>query len=83
VKTSTIAKFNDPSADVEILVRTYNTCSLGVNLHRACHDLVLLEPAANANMLLQAIGRVHRISEEKVQNVTVLFQDHTFNRYLE
>jgi SNF2 family DNA or RNA helicase len=83
MKTATIAKFNNPDCPVDVLVSTYNTCSIGVNLHRACHDLVMIEPAVNANMQLQTIGRVHRIGQRHVQNVHILFQDHTFNRYLE
>ena len=82
-KTRIITKFNDPAAKVDILITTYRCCSVGVNLHAACHDVVMLQPAINANTVLQAIGRVHRLGQTHVQDIHILFSDHTFDRFVE
>ncbi len=44
---------------------------------------MLLEPAINANTILQAIGRVHRLGQKQRQEIDILFVDHTFNRHVE
>jgi E3 ubiquitin-protein ligase SHPRH len=74
------SQFNDATFKVDCLVTSYRTCSVGVNLHKACTDVVLMEPAISANVSLQAIGRVHRIGQTKPQEIHILFSDHTFNR---
>jgi len=76
-------QFNDPKTDIQILVTTYRTCAVGVNLHRACSDIVMVEPAINANTVLQAIGRVHRLGQTKEQTIRILFVDQSFNRRVE
>ncbi|KAI9801340.1 MAG: hypothetical protein M1825_003318 [Sarcosagium campestre] len=79
-RSAIAAEFNDPGSKVDILITTYRTCSTGINLHQACHNVVFLEPAVNANTLWQAIGRVHRIGQTEVVRVLILFTDGTFNR---
>ena len=68
-RTRKITRFNDSSSTVEVLVTTYATCALGVNLHKSCADLVMLQPAVNANTALQTIGRIHRLGQSRKQNV--------------
>lgn len=40
---------------------TDRTCTVGVNLHKACPNCIMVEPAINVNTALQAIGRVYRL----------------------
>jgi hypothetical protein len=48
--------FNDANHPTLILLTTFRTCSLSINLQRACSRIVVLEPAHNINTLLQVIG---------------------------
>ncbi|WEW56683.1 hypothetical protein PRK78_002131 [Emydomyces testavorans] len=51
-----LQQFNNPENKVEILVVTYNTCLLDVNIHQAYSELVMLESVINANTILQTMG---------------------------
>jgi hypothetical protein len=42
-------KFNDRNDPSRVLIGTYNTIGLGLNLHHACRTIVLLEPPVNIN----------------------------------
>lgn len=81
--SSVAAEFNDKNASVDVLVITYATCSFGLNLHRICHDLVMAEPALNANTALQTIGQVHRLGQTTPQRVWILSSPHTFDAFVE
>jgi SNF2 family DNA or RNA helicase len=78
-----MAQFNDLKDENLILVTTFRTCSLGINLQESCCNMVILEPAKNINTLLQAIGRIHRVGQTREQNIVVLFANGTFNRWQE
>lgn len=43
----------------------------------------MLEPAINYNTMFQAIGRVHRLRQEKPQNVWIHSAANTFDRFVE
>lgn len=58
-KTIIVSRFNNLKVKINVLIIMYQTCAVGINLHRACPNLVMIEPAINANTALQAIRRVH------------------------
>lgn len=78
-----VNKFNDPKSNIDILVTTYRTCIVSINLHKACSDCVMVEPAINTNMVLQTIGCVHQLDQNVPQTITILFLNHSFNRHIE
>ena len=77
------SQFNDPTADVDVLVVTYPTCSLGLNLHHACADMVSMEPAINGPTQCQANGRVSRMGQEHPQQIWLLSGRYTFDKFVE
>ena len=55
-RTAVAADFSDPKSTTKILVSTYATCSVGLNLHHCCAKIVMLEPATNVNTIMQVVG---------------------------
>jgi superfamily II DNA/RNA helicase len=82
-RTAVAAKFNNRDEKVDALVVTYATCSQGLNLHLACCDVIMLEPALGANTTLQVVGRVHRLGQDEPQNIWIISGDNTFDRFVE
>lgn len=76
-------EFGQHSGKIEILVVTYATCSIALNLHFNCSDVVLLELAFDFNTILQMIGQVHRLGQQRNQNIWIVSTAHTFDRYVE
>lgn len=62
---------------------TYACIGHGINIHKTCPRVICLEGTLDYNMLLQAIGRVHRLGQPAAQKIWIMFQDHTISRYLE
>lgn len=60
--------FNDPKAEVDILVTNYRTTSLSVNLHKACAELNI---ATSVNAAMQAIDRARGV--RKMNNTFIFF----------
>ncbi|KAI9794667.1 MAG: hypothetical protein M1833_000356, partial [Piccolia ochrophora] len=48
-RTALARRFCDRNSDVQILLISYRTTSVGLNLHSECHNIVFMEPAQNAN----------------------------------
>lgn len=44
-----------------ILVVNLRSSAVGLNLQNACHKILILDMAENINVIIQAIGRVHRL----------------------
>jgi SNF2 family DNA or RNA helicase len=82
-RTEIMHQFNNEDHPTCILITTFKTCSLGTNLQKACHNMVILEPARNINTLLQAVGRLNRVEQTRMQEVTILSQEYTLNYRLE
>ncbi|KAK2883375.1 hypothetical protein FQN49_000015 [Arthroderma sp. PD_2] len=76
-------RFNDSTKQCDVLLTTYACGAVGLNLHKACHSVVLLEPALNINTTLQAIGRIHRLGQRFEQEVRIIFNRHSWDRYIE
>jgi hypothetical protein len=52
---SMITAFNDRPSNLEVLIVTFATCSVGVNVQKACADMDILEPAVNLGIMEWAI----------------------------
>lgn len=82
-RTLVAREFNKPKSEIQVLVVTYYSCSVGQSVQKNCHNVVLLEPALSLNSTLQAIGRMHRLGQSKRQRVWILSGANTFDRYIE
>ncbi|KAI9370901.1 hypothetical protein BJX61DRAFT_544160 [Aspergillus egyptiacus] len=82
-RSQSVAMFTDVNAQCDVLLTTYQVGAHGLNLHGACANVVLLESANNVSIILQAIGRLHRIGQLLKQKAWLLFQDETIARFIE
>lgn len=57
--------------------------SFGLNLQHGAHRLVMMSMCNNVNILIQAIGRIHRHGQKKEQYVWVLNTDHTYDQLIQ
>ena len=55
----------------------------GLNLHWNCSDIIIACVAENINMVLQALGRTHRIGQVRFQRVWIITQDHSYDQLLQ
>jgi len=77
-----LTKWNDPTDDHEVFLLSSKTAALGLNLHKACHRLVVYSIPENINTLIQIIGRVHRIGQLREQYIWLLTQDTSYDQIL-
>ncbi|RMZ78246.1 hypothetical protein DV737_g3998, partial [Chaetothyriales sp. CBS 132003] len=82
-KEMTIARFNDPYQRAKILITTFKATAVGVNLHKACHNVVMMSMPENVNSALQAIGRVHRLGQTHNQNIWILGVVNSYDEFLQ
>lgn len=61
-------------------ITSYLCGGTGLIVPECCNVVILMEPAPNFNLEMQAIGRAHRLGQMKPQQVYRLFQEHTINR---
>ncbi|KAL2827574.1 hypothetical protein BDW59DRAFT_179088 [Aspergillus cavernicola] len=78
-----ISYFTSPKYRCQVLLTNYNCHAKSLDLHKECSRVLFLELPLNLKRLFQAIGSVHRGGQKRRQKVWVLFQDRTFNRWLE
>lgn len=64
----------------KVLITTYICAFAGLNLHKACHNMMPLKSAKNYNTELQAIDCVHWIDQKHQQKSWILCQNHIYNR---
>ncbi|KAJ5380671.1 uncharacterized protein N7496_003099 [Penicillium cataractarum] len=81
-RAAAVGEFTNPDSDCQVLNTTYNCGGTGLDLHRCCHIVILIEQAPNLNLETHAIGRIHRIRQTLPQRAYRLFQEHTINRYI-
>ena len=77
------ARFNDLNKDVNALIMMYRTCSLSLNLHLACTDVMMMKSVINANIILQALRCVHRLDQLVTQWIWILFSQNIFDQFIE
>ncbi len=57
-------KFNDSDNDVEVFFINYATCSVSLNLHHMCSDVIMMKSVNNINIVLQALEKVHCLKQK-------------------
>ncbi|KAF2107275.1 P-loop containing nucleoside triphosphate hydrolase protein [Lophiotrema nucula] len=78
-----IERFNDPEDNNKILLSNFKCSGASANLHKVCADMIILEvPHANS-VLLQAIGRLHRIKQKEEVGVWLVTTDETFDQVVQ
>jgi hypothetical protein len=75
--------FNDPDSPIRLCVTSFKNTAVGVNMHKACHRIVMLSIPENVNTLLQCIGRVHRIGQLLIQLIWILGLEGTYDLLLQ
>lgn len=73
--------WNDSNSSYEILLITYQTATHDLNLHLACHNMILVKLSININEFIQMLDRLYRVRQTKVSHFYVISQRHTFNRF--
>jgi superfamily II DNA/RNA helicase len=76
-------RFDDISDPCPVLVCTFRGTAFGINLQRGCSKLLMMGFPENINTLLQTIGRIHRLGQNRVQEIWVLGTDHTYDQMLQ
>lgn len=79
-RSRVVDRFNDPASDLQVLVANARGISTGVNLHRACAVVAIMGMPDNISVLLQEIGRVHRLGQLLEQEIFLLTTDHSYDQ---
>ena len=74
--------FSNLSSPVKATISTCQTCSTGINLHKECDVVVMIDPPPGRNTLLQNPAE-HRLGQKEHQQIYILFTQHSFNRHIE
>ncbi|KAL8739709.1 MAG: hypothetical protein Q9190_007514 [Brigantiaea leucoxantha] len=80
-RSTQIAEFNDSETSVEILVTSLRLSSQGLNLHKQCHHMLIVEPPKTINEFLQAQARIARLGQANVPKICLLRMDQSFDDY--
>ncbi|KAI9035035.1 uncharacterized protein KD926_004699 [Aspergillus affinis] len=75
--------FNAPDSGVSVLVTSFQTGAVGINLHDQCSRAIFMEPPQGVNGALQAMGRLHRLGQRYPQKVWILSQVQSFDAHVE
>ncbi|OJD29630.1 capsular associated protein [Diplodia corticola] len=79
-----IATFNDATdTSIDVMVSTIALVGYGLNLHSGCNTVVVAEPPTGANHVIQAIGRVYRLLQQRFCYVYVLHARNTIDRFVD
>lgn len=78
-----IDEFNNPHSQLDALLLSIKASGAGLNLHWNCSDIIVAGLAENINMVLQALGRTHRIGQLRSQRVWIVTQDHRYDQLLQ
>ncbi|KAI1390401.1 uncharacterized protein F4822DRAFT_443255 [Hypoxylon trugodes] len=66
-----VEKFNDPKSDVQILVISMELSAFGLNLHKSCARGIIVQWPWSANHLMQMLGRLPRIGQQRPVRWTI------------
>lgn len=69
-----IATFNDPNANVDVMLLSLSFNVTGMNLQRACHHGICTMYYFNPSQMKQAMARINRIGQRNVVYWTVIKQ---------
>lgn len=64
------------------LLTTFNIGAAGLNLHHCYRCLVILQSVPNLNLLWQAVGLIHCLVQAKPQEVFIIHNMQTGDRFL-
>jgi hypothetical protein len=76
-------RFDDESDPCPILIYIFRGTAFGINLQRGCNKLLIMGFPENINTLLQIIGRIHRLGQQKIQEIWVVGTNHTYDQILQ
>jgi Helicase conserved C-terminal domain len=82
-RAATIDRFNDPNSDIDVLTTSFGTSSFGLNLQYSCNNLIIMAVAQNVNLILQIIGRIHRLGQTKIQRVWIVTLCRSYDNFLQ
>lgn len=77
-----VRRWNDPDDTDEVLILSLRTSSLGLDLHMACHRLVVYSMPEDINAFIQICGRIHRIGQGKAQFIMLLVQSSSYEQVM-
>jgi len=80
-RAQVISEFNDSDNDIDVLISSLQLSSQGLNLQKCCHDMLVIEIPPTINHLLQLIARLHRMGQKNEVNITILYQQSSFDEY--
>ncbi|PYH28337.1 uncharacterized protein BO87DRAFT_322441 [Aspergillus neoniger CBS 115656] len=78
-----IADFTSPGTGVAVLLTTFATGAVGLNLQTECSRIIVAEPGKNLNAIIQALGRAHRTGQKQKQKAWILTQQRSINMFVE
>lgn len=79
-RSETQEAFNNASTVGHVLITSLKCGATSMNLQKNCSTVVFLDVADSANIAAQAIGRVHRIGQTKVQEVYIVTKNHSYDQ---
>ena len=82
-RATAIDRFNDPNSDVDVLTTSFASSSFGLNLQSCCGNLIIMAVAQNVNLVLQIIGRIHRLGQTRIQRVWIVTLARSYDNYLQ
>ena len=78
-----IDEFNDSESFMHVLICSLKSSNSGLNLHHCCADVIILCMAENISSLMQALGRIHRLGQKKIQRVRIITLDHSYDQIMQ
>lgn len=68
-RSELIKSFNESRTEVMVLVCSYSVNSAGLNLQHMCRNVHLFETALSEAIMMQAVGRVRRIGQQRIVKI--------------
>jgi hypothetical protein len=86
IRPKVLKDFNDPAKRIDFLLATMELVGSGYDLSRDCHNMIFFELPESIPMMMSAIGRIHRVGQDKPQQVSILtlagsYDDYTLHRH--
>jgi len=71
-RSDTLKRFKTKGSPYDVLLVSMRLGSYGLNFHDDCCKLIIVEQPFNLNTLIQAIGRVFRVGQQRAQEILIL-----------
>lgn len=78
-----IDQFNNPNYPVDVLVTSLKASTFGLNLQNCCSDLIIMAVAENVNVIIQVLGRLHRLGQTRVQRIWIIVMANSYDNRLQ